>query len=242
MRSLIKALKSLIFSNYCLICKENIYGNGYYCVNCIDSFDFVTQECCRICLFPSKDRSNISDTCMGCIQNRPLFSKISCPFYYNDNLKNLVAEFKYHSKTYLVRFFADIIYKRSLVLFLESDVICPIPLHYLRQRQRKFNQSALLADKICRLANVEHKYLADLLIRVKNNKPQMTLKAKQRAKNVRNIFEINPKYQNLLKGKKILLVDDVITTMETVNEASRMLKKCNAKLVVVVGIGRSIRK
>lgn len=124
-----------------------------------------------------------------------------------------------------------------LVNYLKNEIdalprnvyIVPIPLHKKRQNWRGFNQAEIIAESICERAG--GKLVADLLLRVKQTKPQADLDEKERIENIRGVFELNPKYQ--IRNSKIsyVLIDDVYTTGSTIREACKVLKRNGAKVV-----------
>ena len=83
------------------------------------------------------------------------------------------------------------------------------------------------------------KFFPDFLVRTKNTKPQIELRKKERENNLKNVFAVNKKYRELVRGKKILLIDDVMTTGATVENCAKTLKKCGARKVVVLTIART---
>jgi predicted amidophosphoribosyltransferase len=107
----------------------------------------------------------------------------------------------------------------------DCDIICAVALHKNKLRKRKFNQALLLAHNL-----QSGKLIFDLLIRTKNQKSQVKLTQKQRIKNIKRAFSLNQKYQNFVKNKHIILVDDVITTSATADSCAKELKKYGLQL------------
>lgn len=120
--------------------------------------------------------------------------------------------------------------KFNLMNLPSVEMILPVPLHKKRLKEREFNQSALLAKQIAKKS--ASLLMLNTLIRKKNTLPQVGLSAKARKKNIRNAFKVlDPK---AVKGKRLMLVDDVFTTGATAQECSKVLKKAGAKEVHVV--------
>lgn len=118
----------------------------------------------------------------------------------------------------------------------EVDLILPVPLHSKRLRWRGFNQSVLLARQLSRAYGIPlHPYI---LSREKETPPQTQLSEDDRRRNVRGVFSVHGK--EVIKGKNLLLVDDVYTSGATVNECSRALKQAGAKEVYVLTLARAI--
>ena len=120
-----------------------------------------------------------------------------------------------------------------------SDLIIPVPIHFLKRLKRKYNQTEILANHLSKLSNTE--YEPRILRKSKRTKSQEGLSRKQREENIKNSFSINEKFASKLKNKKIALIDDVLTTGSTVNECTRILKKSGAKSVTVITVARVTR-
>ena len=103
----------------------------------------------------------------------------------------------------------------------EFDLVTCVPMHKDTLRERGYNQAELLAKECARLLGIEY---ADLLAKTKKNKTQHSIKAAERAKNVIGVY--SPIDKNLIKGKRILIIDDIITTGSTLGECARILSKC----------------
>ena len=121
----------------------------------------------------------------------------------------------------------------SYGLLEKADIIAPIPLHWRRLLKRKFNQSGLIINH---LKSFKDKKIYDLMLRHKNTPIQGTLGEADRIKNVRSAFKLNPKYQ--IKGKAILLIDDVFTTGATVDACAKVLKRKGAREIYCLSFAR----
>jgi ComF family protein len=125
---------------------------------------------------------------------------------------------------------------RELISQHKVEFIVPVPLHYIRLRQRGFNQAALLAKRLGATLKISVDY--SCLKRSRWTAPQTGLSRRQRAVNVKGAFElIKPEK---VRGKSVLLLDDVLTTGETVNQCSRVLKKGGASEVIVLTVARTV--
>lgn len=112
---------------------------------------------------------------------------------------------------------------------INYDLIIPVPLHKVKKRSRGFNQAFYIASGINKILN--SKLSEDIVLREKYTLTQTKLKSKERQKNLEDVFKINPKFENLIKDKNILIVDDVITTGSTVNSIAKELSKFQPKLI-----------
>lgn len=163
---------------------------------------------------------------------------------YRGVLKQAIQKMKYRAVTSLVEELVDItinywaIYDPLILDKIKQDgkgkwVVAPVPLHKFRQNWRGFNQSALLAQNFARKLGLKYE---NHLKRIKNTKPQFSLSAHERNKNVKNAFSLNTKYK--IPNTNILLIDDVWTTGSTMAECCRVLKRNGAKTVWALTLSR----
>jgi ComF family protein len=153
-------------------------------------------------------------------------------------VKELIHHFKYSKKEYLARFLISMLFKalETDTTFPESpELVIPVPLHWRKKMQRGFNQSELLAYHVGRYLEIDAQ--PTCLSRIKNTPPQTSLTSAQREDNVKGAFLV--KRPDVLKGKTVLLVDDVLTTGLTASECARVLKKTGAEKVYVLTVARS---
>jgi ComF family protein len=124
-------------------------------------------------------------------------------------------------------------------LVAEAAIIAPVPLHRRRLFTRRYNQAALLATSLARSAKAA--LVVDLLVRRRNTKIQGRLSSVARRRNVQGAFEVREKRKNFLAGKRVLLIDDVLTTGATVDECARVLGRAGATAVDVLTLARVVR-
>lgn len=238
--SLVKKLKmaalDILFPLTCLKCGEETYWLCPDCLNQIKLLDFQLCPCCE------KYISEKGFLCPDCKKTRKSFldSLVVAVSYENPEIKKLVHFLKYR---FILNASGPLskLLTRSLVKSdsLLPDLIVPVPLHPRRLRWRGFNQSQLLAENISAdLAPPLEFEVLDSLARTKNKMPQMEIKKyRDRLESVKGIFSLknNPE---IIKNKKILLVDDIATTGATLQECAKILKENGAKKVFAVVISR----
>lgn len=120
-----------------------------------------------------------------------------------------------------------------------ADAIIPVPLHRWRLLKRRYNQAAIMAHYLGR--DTEVSVLYEGLLRTRSTQVQGHLNYEQRRKNVKSAFTINPKCTFNIKGKTLILIDDVYTTGATVKECAKALKKAGAKSIHVLTLARVVR-
>ena len=150
-------------------------------------------------------------------------------FPYTDNYKSAVTRFKFHNRKQYAYQMARMMAVTILLEYSEEnfDIITYVPLHKERQKERGYNQCELLSKKLSEILSIPS---IPTLIKTKRTQPQHTVsKAKDRIENVKNTYKVIDK--NLVKNKKILLIDDIVTTGNTIGECASVLDKSGAACV-----------
>ena len=203
---------------------------------------FITQPQCSSCGLPMPfDDGLLTDdhgVCLGCHAHPPFYDQARAPLIYNDPTRKIILSFKHGDQLQYARVMAQFM-ARLVDTGLDYKYIAPVPLHTRKLIQRRFNQSAVLAQKIANLTGIS--YCGDLLVRKRATPPQKDKNAKQRQQNVKNAFDVHPKKQGLVKDSRILVIDDVFTTGATVNECAKALKKYKANYVDILTFARTVR-
>ena len=155
---------------------------------------------------------------------------------YRGKIRELLIDYKFNNKAYLYKTFSYVILNNpNIITFMnEYEVIIPVPIHKQRYNHRGYNQSELIAKEISKCLST--KFLSNVLIKTKNNSAQSSLNKIERFSNVKDVYKI--KNINLIKGKKILLIDDIYTTGNTVNECSKVLKESGATEIGILTISK----
>lgn len=216
---IVENLLELIYPNVCGICEE--INKNSLCENCKVKIE--------------KDIIAKIDTYEK--DNSKFFNKHGYIFKYKGYIRNLLINYKFNNKPYLYKTFSNItVNNKKMMDFIKSyDIITSVPIHKKRFYNRGYNQSELLSKEICKnLKGIN--FRTDILFKIKNNTAQSTLNKIERTLNVKNVYEI--KNANLIKDKKILLIDDIYTTGNTVNECSRILKENGAKEIGIFTISK----
>ena len=233
-----RAALDLVYPRSCLGCGGSTGQKpGHVCWECASRLELVHPPFCRLCGDPVHGRIDRVYDCSTCRRRRPPFVMARSALRYREPANRLVHGFKYGAMTCLA---ADLaVYLRACVSThwqdLAIDAVTYVPLHATRERERGYNQAALLArDLAASLDGLP--LLRRALVRVRPTSTQTNLSAAQRRANVHNAFRArNPDW---LAGRRILLVDDVMTTGATVTECSRVLKEAGAVEVSVVTVAR----
>lgn len=222
----------ILFPRRCFGCG---FIGSYFCLDCQKKLVLVEKDRCFYC----HRASYLGLTHPACRQKDGIDGFVA-PYQYNNLLKKIIKNVKYRlAREGMKEFF--IITGPAIAEKLHpykkidtSYCLLPIPLHPTRLKERGFNQSEILTSLISNILGLDR---IDILIRKKNTPPQAKLKkVKERFNNLRGAFAI--KKEGLAKDKRVILVDDVVTTGITVREAAKSLKKAGARSVIVFSLAK----
>lgn len=219
----------IIFPNdiTCIFCGRDI-PQGNICLHCEKSGIFNTGNRCTVCDTPIKEGNIICDHCK---RSKRHFKTTSCPFIYNSKTRSSIIKLKSDGAKYLAKPFARHIYDRLVADGIEYDVIIPVPSHKKSISKRGYNPAKVLAEELSALSN---KPVLDILIKTVHTKNQKYLDYKARQENLENSITITaPK---LIKGKRVLIIDDIITTAATIETCACLMTK--AKEVHACAVAR----
>ena len=158
-------------------------------------------------------------------------------FKYEGMIKEKLTDFKFNEKIYIYKAFINFFIKNEKMcrFFKSYDIIIPVPIHKKRKLERGYNQSAIFARNIAN--NFKNLiFIDDCLIKIKNNKPQSSKNRIDRENNVIGAYKLIN--SDKIKGKKVLLLDDIYTTGSTVDECCKILKQANPKCIDVITIAK----
>ena len=151
-------------------------------------------------------------------------------------IRKIIINYKFNSKSYLYKTIVNFLLKnRKFFQILKSyDTIIPVPISKKRRKERGYNQSELIASEISK--NIEISYVNQCLFKTKNIVEQSKLGKEERLKNIQGAYQLYK--PEIIKNKKILLVDDIYTTGSTVNECSKILNQAKPKKIGVLTIAK----
>ena len=206
-----------------------------FCPDCLAQIELVVGPLCPGCGRQFPKAAGGDHYCGLCLADHYQFERARAVAIYAEPFSHVIHGFKYQGKTHgLASFQAMLKMLPEPAISEPPELIMPVPLHDRKLRQRGFNQAALLARAF--FPQARRRIKTDLLLRQVNTGPQTSLSGKARRQNLKNAFAVrNPE---LVRGKRVLLVDDVFTTGTTVNECARVLKKAGALRVEVLTLAR----
>jgi ComF family protein len=239
-KQLLGALLDVILPPICHICHSFIPAADslHICPTCRDKLPLVLSPLCPVCGIPFEGKGS-DHICGSCITHPPHFDAAHANFLYEGPIRELIHSFKYNRNTHL-RYPLALLTLEGLhptVSTHAPHLIAPVPLHRSRLRQRGFNQAVLIGSELSRQLSLQ--MLPDVLVRTRRTEPQIDLTAAERRLNVKGAFSV--KRADTVTGKRILLLDDVMTTGSTMDECAKELKKAGADSVIAVTVARTAR-
>lgn len=223
----------------CIVTGELVEVQGMVAPEAWQSLDFIAEPFCGVCGTPFDFEVEGEALCTSCLEDQPPYERARAALRYNDASRAMILGFKHADKLHAVRGFMPWLKKTGGNFLRNADYLVPVPLHRWRLVSRRYNQSALIADALAKDVGVL--CLPEALMRTRATPSQGHLSIKERRKNVRRAFAVNPRFQDRIKGKNIVLIDDVYTTGATVGECTRTLLKGGASRVDVLTLARVVR-
>ena len=224
-KEIFNALIEIIYPPACAVCQKFLNANEKIpiCNNCLGEFHELHPPFCSICRTPFSSLREESHRCENCIRERPNYRQLIAPYLYDGKLMDAIHNFKYAGKRDLGKSLGKLLasYALKRLRDMSSFLIMPVPLNPGKIRERGFNQSLILAKEVSIRLGSELDFLS--LRRIKYTSPQTGLKRQERRRNVHNAFEFRGGSD--IRGRDILLVDDVATTGSTLNECAKQLIK-----------------
>jgi len=246
MRAWTSAALDLLYPALCPVCQTRLGADRRdpLCGGCWARITRIEPPYCVICGVPdapvgagmaAAGRSETSAPCLACRTEPPPFDYARAAASYLDPLRSAVHAFKFHGKRALARPLADLVVEQcGPGLPAGADALVPVPLARARERERGFNQAALLAERVGQA--LARPVKSPWLGRARPTQPQSELAADERRLNVRGAFRAAP----AVDGRHVLVIDDVLTTGATAAECARALRAAGARVVGVLTVARVV--
>jgi len=219
-----------IWPKYCTLCREPTTREPSICIDCEESLPWNVNPC-KQCGMPLDDAHNSPiKICGQCITTSPPYTTTIAPFHYHDPINKFITRLKFHQQLYSAKLLGElltnyILKHRSISEY--PEIILPVPLHKKRLKQRGFNQALEIARPVSKVLNIPIDYT--MCQRVKNTVAQSSLPAKERAYNLKRAFVMVEKPV----VKHVAIIDDVMTTGNTILEVSKVLSRAGVEVIEV---------
>jgi ComF family protein len=221
----------------CVACREPVNGDGV-CAACWAKLSFIAPPFCPRLGIPFVYDPGPGMLSMEAIADPPAYARARAAVRYDDVARTLVHALKYQDRTDLAPAMGRWMARAGRELLAEADVLVPVPLHWKRGWSRRYNQSGALARVIERQTGV--KLSSEALRRVRPTQQQIGLSRKERASNVQGAFKVAADRQSLIHGRRVVLIDDVLTSGATVDACARALLRAKAASVDVLVFARVV--
>ncbi len=234
-------LLTLLLPNRCLFCKVLLKSGSCICNNCLAKIDIIDSNHCARCGAPSDRRgAEIGNFCEQCRELQFDFRKNRSLGVFKGDLRKLIHLYKFEGRRSIFRVFSHLSVMCKESYILSHEMIVPVPLSKRRYSERGFNQSFLIGREIAKKIPIP--FFGGLLKRSGRARPQSSIESIHiRWSNMTDKFIVAPRYKELLRGKDILLIDDVLTTGATASACARTLYKCGAANVDLLSMARSVK-
>jgi ComF family protein len=235
-----QGLLHLLFPGVCWVCQRPLPSDcAHFCPDCHRALTTDPHAACPRCAGTIGPFTHVADGCPGCRQESFAFDRVLRLGPYEDMLKEVILRLKHNSGEGLAEVLGDLwaVHAEPHLRTCAAHVVIPVPLHWRRRLWRGYNQSQPLAQALAR--RLGHPCRPRLLRRIRATPEQKGQTAADRRANVRGAFEARPGPE--LRGKTVLLVDDVLTTGTTASEAARALRRAGAAAVQVAVLARADR-
>lgn len=225
----------LLLPPHCAACEERVATAGQLCAACFAATSFIGEPCCARCGV-AFSVAGVGPVCQACEADPPLFRQARAGLTYDAQGRRLILPFKHADRPELARVLAPHMVRAGAVLLERADVVIPVPLHRRRLFHRRYNQAALLAAIVGRVAGVA--VVRDGLIRTRPTQSLDDRGKAEREREVADAFAVRPGREGAVSGRQVLLVDDVLTSGATAQACTAVLLAAGALAVDVLVAAR----
>jgi ComF family protein len=237
LRRLGRAVVDGILPPRCLACGTTVDEPDALCGPCWAAMTFFAPPWCAVCGLPFPHPMGDEAICADCARDRPSWDRARAVLRYDKHSRRLVLALKHADRTHLAGALGGWMRRAGAEVLDGADLVLPVPLHWTRLFARRYNQAGLLAHAIRAAGGPP--VAPEWLVRRRRTPSQGRLGAAARARNVRGAFALRP--GRSIRGKRIVLIDDVLTTGATVEECARVLRRGGAEFVGVLTLARALR-
>jgi len=217
---------------HCLVCRMMIGESGSLCSSCWNALRFIEGPCCPRLGIPFPYDPGPGQVSAAALADPPPWHQARSAVAYDDAAKPIVHALKYRDRHESASLMTRLMSRAGAQILAEADLVIPVPLHPLRLWRRRFNQAALIAQRLC--VNRPEAFQPLVLRRMRSTRPQVGLDHEARRKNVRGAFVVEERNRIRIAGRRIVLVDDVMTTGATASACTLALQKAGAASIDIL--------
>ncbi len=232
--SVARSVADLLVPPICVGCREPLARHGTLCAACWSGIDFIRPPLCERLGLPFPFDAGANPVSSRALATPPVYGRARAVARHTGVMRDLVHHLKYNDQHHGLRLFARLMRSAGQELLADAELLIPVPLARVRLWRRGFNQAALIAHALSRLTAIPCDPL--LVRRTRSTKAQVGLPLEERRRNVAGAFAISPAKVGRVRGRRIVLIDDVITTGSTVEAVTRVLLKAGAQRVDVLAL------
>ncbi|MFS4438246.1 double zinc ribbon domain-containing protein [Paracoccaceae bacterium GXU_MW_L88] len=233
-RAILKKSLHLLFPPRCVACNEELHNDSALCPGCWGSLEMIDDPACPQCSLPQLGAGTSDIPCDACLAEPKIWDSARAVAIYKGSLRTAILAMKHGDRPDLARQMAPWMARAGRDLIARADLIAPVPLHWRRMAKRRYNQSALLAKHL----SSQTRTMPDLLRKIQHTGSQEGRSRAERLAALENVFSVSAVHRERVKGRSILLVDDVLTTGATLASCTQALRMCGAREVNVLVLAR----
>jgi ComF family protein len=231
---------SFLYPEACQLCDEASAtpAEGYVCAGCWQQVRFIKPPLCERCGLPFEGAITENFSCANCQEMELHFTRARSAVVARGVVLEVIHRYKYSRALWFESFLGDLLARAAAPELAGGkwDALVPVPLHFLREREREFNQAGRLARRLSAVTGIPVR--ADLLRRTEPTRTQTLLTRAERAANMKNAFSLRGDVS--LAGQRFVLLDDVLTTGATTSACARALNEAGAAEVCVWTVARGL--
>jgi len=234
--SLLKKCGRWIFDARCFLCGGHVFTDIYVCKGCFEDLPWLKNGCFQ-CALPLRN-TDVGTLCGVCLQTSYAFDRVVSAFSYDFPIAGLIARFKFGGVLACGELLANLLMLTVNIHYASSplpEILIPMPLHKSRLQERGYNQAIVLGTVLSKRSSIP--IFRKNLSRIRHTVPQTKIMAQERRANVERAFQAN---EILGQYKHIALIDDVITTTQTVNAAARAIRRVSDCQIDVWSVARTL--
>lgn len=230
----------LLYPPLCVTCGEEIENDHGLCSQCWTDTFFIRGAICDSCGRPLPGQEAAPDlTCESCARTPPFWDRGRAAILYEGAGRRATLSLKHGDRLDVAKTVSKWMVEAGRDLLANDPVLVPVPLHWTRMLKRKYNQAAVLSSELARFTRLDH--IPDALVRTKRTKMQKGMTREERFDNQAAAIEVSQKRVEMMSGRSVLLVDDVLTTGATLSACTAVCLQNGAATVNVLVLARVAR-